>query len=171
MPESHHVVVPSSVDEPPDTTPLPPATGPRLPLSLSLSLSLRVRRCSRSPPWSTGMAKHQANGFMGQAGWSCRRSRQPFDQRPRSRGTRTVYTNTPRICWSLLPWGLISWQEDPGRIGGDWRGNKLISPSIPSDPPGIPGHQISSERWRKTRGRGTLQVGLVFQWPHPEEIG
>jgi hypothetical protein len=41
--------------------------------------------------------------------------------------------------------GLIWWQGDHGRIGGDWGGNKLISPSISSNPPGIPGDQISPQ--------------------------
>jgi hypothetical protein len=104
-----------------------PPTGPRLPLSLSLSLSLQVRRCSWSPPWSTGTAKHQANGFMGQAGWSCRRSRQPFDQRPRSRGTRTAYTNTSWICWSLLPWKV---EEDL------WKRNSAGGARVPVTAPG-----------------------------------
>jgi hypothetical protein len=51
------------------------------------------------------------------------------------------------LCTVLFTYlGLVWWQGDPGRIGGDWGGNKLISSSIPSNPPGILGHQISPYR-------------------------
>jgi hypothetical protein len=65
--------------------------------------------------------------------------------------------------------GLIWWQGDPGRIGGDWGGNELISPLIPSNPPGIPGHQISSKRGRGRQSslwsQGPKHV-RVFAWDH-----